>query len=249
MPGERLKKADYELQVTESAKNSKDKACAQSRNSPSPSSGTQGGKSSCDEASELAQTLEARVSERDSARTALNNTPELVTEEVWDNFVYPVRTHRWASNYRFSLQSSSPGSAPTPQQDGALRFEDQEHVGFPPGGLQAESAGRASRPGLRGRLHAAAGARGVLGGAARQHRPWHRAPRPVQRPAAELGRQLGAVLGRGLALGEREGAPGARVPQHPRLQRRGGGSAAVPLSRCRLLTMRNNYIEAWRSVF
>lgn len=135
---ERVKKADYELQVTQSAKNSKDQACEQSRRNPSPSSGTQGGKSSCDEASELAQTLEARVNERDSARTALSNTPEFVTEEIWDNFVYPVRTHRWASSYRFSMQSSSPGSAPTAQQDGALRFEDQEHVGFPPGGLQAD---------------------------------------------------------------------------------------------------------------
>lgn len=135
---ERLKKAEYELQVTESAKNSKDQACAQSRRNPSSSSGNQGGKSPCDEASEFAQTLEARVNERNEARNFLGNTPELITEEVWDNFMYPVRTHRWASNYRFTLQSSSPGSAPSPQQDGAVQFEDQEHVGFPPGGLQAD---------------------------------------------------------------------------------------------------------------
>jgi hypothetical protein len=136
---ERLKKADYNLQAVESAKQSKDEACEQSKRTHSASAvgSTEGqARSPCDEASEFAKTLEDRTRERNEARTHLNNTPETLIEEVWDDFVYPVRTHRWASNYRFTLQSSSPGSAPTPQQDGALRFEDQEHVGFAPGGLQ-----------------------------------------------------------------------------------------------------------------
>jgi hypothetical protein len=134
----RLKKAEYELQVVESAKQSKDQACEQSQRAPAASATGAQTRSPCDEASEFAQNVETRARERNEARTHLSNTPETLIEEVWDNFVYPVKTHRWASSYRFTLQSSSPGSAPTAPQDGALRFEDQEHVGFAPGGLQAD---------------------------------------------------------------------------------------------------------------
>ena len=135
---ERYKKAEYNLQVVESAKSSKEEACEQSKRTHAASAvGSEGqAKSPCDEVSEFSKNVENSTHERDEARTALNNTPEFVVQEVWDDFVYPVRTHRFSSNYRFTLQSSSPGSAPTPPKDGALFFEDQEHVGFAPGGLQ-----------------------------------------------------------------------------------------------------------------
>jgi hypothetical protein len=54
---------------------------------------------------------------------------------VWEDFRYPVFTHHWSSGYKFSLQSSSPGSTPVPEKSGELVFEDQEHVGFSPAGL------------------------------------------------------------------------------------------------------------------
>jgi hypothetical protein len=95
-------------------------------------------KSPCDEAKEAAEELEARAREYKKARRYLNVTPETLPEDVYDTFEYPVMTHRWAMPYRFTVQSGSPGSIPSPQQAGELRFEDQEHVGFGPGGLNPD---------------------------------------------------------------------------------------------------------------
>ncbi len=135
---ERLKNAERDVHAAESAKSDKDQACEQSKHTHNASCvgcTDSSKKTPCDEAKDLAEDLKGRYRELDAARTSLNNTPETVTENVYDNFMYSVLTHRWMSSYRFTLQSSSPGSTPTAEQAGELRFEDQEHVGFSPGGL------------------------------------------------------------------------------------------------------------------
>lgn len=132
---ERFKIAERNLRTAEKMKSDKDRACEQSKKSHDASSVGSNGKTPCDEARQLSDDLGGRAHERDEALNYLNNTPETLVEEVWDDFRYSVLTHRWSSGYRFSVQSSSPGSAPTPEQAGELNFEDQEHVGFSPGGL------------------------------------------------------------------------------------------------------------------
>ena len=92
----------------------------------------------CDEASDAASDYSSALSELSSARKHLSNTPETVLEDVYDTFTYSVWTYRWSSNYRFTLQSSTPGSTEPAQGAGALQFQDQEHVGFRPGGLSAD---------------------------------------------------------------------------------------------------------------
>lgn len=138
---ERLKEAEHNVQATESQKSDKEQACEQSKHTHNASCvgcSDSGQRTPCDEARDLAEALKGRYRERDDARQNLNNTPETVTEDVYDDFRYSVLTHHWASSYRFTLQSSSPGSTPTPEQAGELSFEDQEHVGFSPGGLAAD---------------------------------------------------------------------------------------------------------------
>jgi hypothetical protein len=94
-------------------------------------------KSACDEAKELADSIKRLKRERDAASSRLSNTPETLTENLYEDFHYNVRTHRWTSSYRFTLQASTPSTPPV-QQEGQTRFEDQEHVGFSPGKLQPD---------------------------------------------------------------------------------------------------------------
>ncbi|WP_224362798.1 hypothetical protein [Hyalangium versicolor] len=136
---ERLDIAEHNLRDVEAARRDREQACEQSKRSHEAScAGCTDKKSPCDEARELSDRRDARLRERDDARQYLGSIPETLTEEVYDDFRYSVLTHRWSSPYRFSLQSSSPGSAPTPEQAGELSFEDQEHVGFSPGGLMPD---------------------------------------------------------------------------------------------------------------
>ncbi|PTL82774.1 hypothetical protein [Vitiosangium sp. GDMCC 1.1324] len=95
-------------------------------------------KTACDEARELHAAYDSAAQELGAARTNLSNTPEFMVEEVHDTFTYSVLTHRWSSGFRFTLQTNTPGApAPAPQQ-GELRFQDQEHVGFSPAKIQAD---------------------------------------------------------------------------------------------------------------
>ncbi|WP_224244952.1 hypothetical protein [Hyalangium gracile] len=133
---ERYRYAENEVERVASQKDDKEKACAQAKKTHAASCvGCTEQKSPCDEVAALDDELKSRRSDLREARRILDSTPETLTEEVWDDFIYSVLTHRWTSNYKYSLQSSSSGSAPTPEQTGALAFEDQEHVGFAPGGL------------------------------------------------------------------------------------------------------------------
>lgn len=134
---ERLNEAERSVRDTESLKSDKDKECEQARHTHNAScvGCTDNKPSPCQEAENYSEDLKSRYRERDDARHAFDATPETVAEDVYDDFTYSVLTHRWASSYRFTLQSSSPGSTPTAEQAGELRFEDQEHVGFSPGGL------------------------------------------------------------------------------------------------------------------
>ena len=95
-------------------------------------------KTLCAEAKEAADAYTSSSSELESARLHLSNTAETVMEDVHDTFNYSVFTYNWSSNYRFKLQSSTPGSTEPVQAAGALRFQDQEHVGFRPGGLSPD---------------------------------------------------------------------------------------------------------------
>jgi hypothetical protein len=138
----RLETAEHDFATVESMKNDKDEECKESKRTHAASCvdcpEAEKKKSPCDEARELSEDLEGRTHERNEARRHLDATPETLTEEVYDDFVYSVRSYRWSSSYRFTLESSSPGSVPTAPQEGALRFEDQEHVGFEPGGLRPD---------------------------------------------------------------------------------------------------------------
>ncbi|HYO64582.1 MAG TPA: hypothetical protein VEU33_00760 [Archangium sp.] len=95
-------------------------------------------KTLCDEAGKAADEYKSSSRELESARSHLSNTSETVMEDVYDTFTYSVWTYHWASNYRFKLQSSTPGSTEPVQAAGALQFQDQEHVGFRPGGLSPD---------------------------------------------------------------------------------------------------------------
>lgn|GEM_PF-2072302 len=134
----RLAEAERNFDFVESTKNDRDKECKEAKRTHAATcvdcpEAEQ--KSPCDEALELAEDLKGRTRERNEARRHLDATPETLTEEVYDDFVYSVRTYRWSLSYRFTIESSTPGSVPTAPLEGALRFEDQEHVGFEPGGL------------------------------------------------------------------------------------------------------------------
>jgi hypothetical protein len=137
----RLAQAEGELQDAERRKKGKEEQC---RNGTSSHDATcvdcpEGKKKTpCEEANELTEEVKGRARARNEASNSLSNTPEMLTEEMYENFNYSVMTHRWASGFRFTLRSSTPGAAPVPQQSGLLSFEDQEHVGFSPGGLQPD---------------------------------------------------------------------------------------------------------------
>jgi hypothetical protein len=134
----RLEEAESNYHFFESAKSDKDKECKESKRTHAASCvgcKEPEEKSPCEEAQELAKDLEGSERELRAARVHLDSTPEALTEEIYDDFMYTVRTHRWASGYRFTLESSAPGSVPTAPKAGQLSFEDQEHVGFEPGGL------------------------------------------------------------------------------------------------------------------
>jgi hypothetical protein len=137
---ERFRHAEGSLQSAESMRKDKDEACEQSKRTHSASCvGCEPDKKSpCDEAKEAAEAIKTLTRKRKEARRDLESTPETLAENVYDTFVYPVVTHQWSSAYRFTVQSSSQGSAPSPQQAGTLRFEDREHVGFGPGGLSPD---------------------------------------------------------------------------------------------------------------
>jgi len=137
---ERFQGAESDLAAAESLKKDKDEACEKSKRTHEASCvGCEPNrKSPCDEAKEAADNLEAATREHKKARRNLSSTPETLAEDVHDTFVYAVVTHNWALPYRFMVKSSNPGSTPSPQQMGELRFEDQEHVGFSPGGLSPD---------------------------------------------------------------------------------------------------------------
>lgn len=137
---ERFENAESDLRAAESLRKNKDKACEQSKHTHEASCvGCEPNKKSpCDEAKEAADNLKAATREHKEARRNLNSTPEALAENVYDTFVYAVVTHSWELPYRFMVKSSSPGSTPSPQQAGAVRFTDQEHVGFSPGGLSPD---------------------------------------------------------------------------------------------------------------
>ncbi len=136
---ERFQQAESSLASAESLKQDKDEACEESKRVHGASCvGCEPAKSPCDEAKEAAEAIKALAKKRKAARRDLDSTPETLPEDIYDTFVYPVVTHQWSSAYRFMVQSNIPGSTPSPQQTGALRFEDQEHVGFGPGGLSPD---------------------------------------------------------------------------------------------------------------
>jgi len=137
---ERFHNAESALATAKSLKKDKDEECQQSKRTHEASCvGCEPNrKSPCDEAKEAADNLEAATREHKKARSSLSITPEALAEDVYDTFAYSVITHNWAVPYRFMVKSSSPGSTPSPLQTGELRFEDQEHVGFSPGGLSPD---------------------------------------------------------------------------------------------------------------
>ncbi|WP_257460546.1 hypothetical protein [Archangium lipolyticum] len=136
-----LRRAEQDYDHVVQQKKNKDAECAESKRTHDASCvgcTEQQKKSPCDEAKELADVVDRRARERNDVRNHLNNLPETLTENVYEDFTYSVLTHRWASAYRFTVQASTPGSAPSASQEGELRFEDMEHVGFGPAGLQPD---------------------------------------------------------------------------------------------------------------
>lgn len=139
---ERLESAEKALALAEKEKDKKADECesvgdvheASCVGCPKPPSK----KSVCDEADEAASEYASASRERDAARKNLSDTPEYVREDVYDTFTYSVWTYQWSSNYRFTLQSSTPGSTEPARGAGALRFQDQEHVGFSPANLSPD---------------------------------------------------------------------------------------------------------------
>lgn len=132
--------AEAAVERTGTAKKEKAAACEKAKHAheascvgcPDPGSND---KRICDEADNAANEYASSVRELESARKDLSTIPATVREDVYDTFRYSVWTYNWSSNYRFKLQSSTPGSTEPVQGAGALQFQDQEHVGFRPGGL------------------------------------------------------------------------------------------------------------------
>ncbi|HVG59185.1 MAG TPA: hypothetical protein VNA24_11560 [Hyalangium sp.] len=138
----RLSEAEDAVQRTESRKNAQEKECERVTEAYQ---ATCSGcllppekRKPCDDFELLADALDSRVRERNDARQHLSNTPEILIEKVMDDFVYRAQIHRWSLDYRFTLQASSSGAVPTPEKEGTVRFSDEEHVGFSPGGLDPD---------------------------------------------------------------------------------------------------------------
>lgn len=139
---ERLELAEKALERAEKEKEEKAAECESAKHTheascvgcPKPPSK----KSICDAAEKAADEYASCSRELKSARENLSNTSETVREDVYDTFTYSVRTYQWSSDYRFTLQSSTPGSTEPARGAGALRFQDEEHVGFRPGGLSPD---------------------------------------------------------------------------------------------------------------
>lgn len=135
---QRLNHAEHELHETERHKKDADALCEKAKHSHEAT--CVGCKetpqqTACRNADELGRTLVNQRRERDSALAALDHTPRAVNVDVWDTFNYPVLQHRWSANFRFALQTNTPGASLPEQQDGQLSFQDEEHVGFSPAGL------------------------------------------------------------------------------------------------------------------
>jgi hypothetical protein len=131
---------ERQLRDLERPKRDKEAACEQLRKTHGascvgcPKEANQ--KTVCDEAKELAETWKRLDGEREAARQELTKHPATLTEEIHDTFTYPVRMVRWSSDFQFTLQANTQGGVQPVQQSGALRFEDEEHVGFSPAGLK-----------------------------------------------------------------------------------------------------------------
>lgn len=135
---EGLQNAERALREAEQLKKDKERACKEEQGKHEATCvGCPPRKSACEEAKELAGDIKRLKRERNGASARLDNTPETLSEDVYDDFHYTVRTHRWTSSYRFTLQASTP-STPPAQHAGQTRFEDQEHVGFEPAKLQSD---------------------------------------------------------------------------------------------------------------
>jgi hypothetical protein len=133
-----FRRADHALGEAEQRKRDKDAACKNEKKQHEATCvDCPPRKSACDEAKEIADSIRSLKRERDAASSRLSNTPETLTENLYEDFHYTVRTHHWKSNYRFTIQASTPATPPV-QQEGQTRFEDIEHVGFSPGNLQPD---------------------------------------------------------------------------------------------------------------
>ncbi|WNG35631.1 hypothetical protein F0U61_19645 [Archangium violaceum] len=139
----RLERAEREYRRAEKHRDDMDDACETEKNTheascvgcPEPSSK----KTACDEAKALHAAYDSASQELSSARSNLSNTPESVKEDVYDTFTYSAWTHRWSSDFRFTLQANTPGATAPARQQGVLSFQDEEHVGFRPAGLSANA--------------------------------------------------------------------------------------------------------------
>ncbi|QRK04989.1 hypothetical protein JQX13_32905 [Archangium violaceum] len=139
----RLAQAEREYRRAEKHRDDMDDECANETDTheascvgcPEPSSK----KTACDEAKALHAAYDSASRELSAARSSLSNTPQSVKEDVYDTFTYSVWTHRWSSDFRFTLQANTPGSTAPVHHQGVLRFEDDEHVGFSPAGLRANA--------------------------------------------------------------------------------------------------------------
>ncbi len=135
---ENLSYAESELQSAREKRKEKDAECEKAQEKHEATCVTCTPSSSpCEEARAAASAVKTAESDRDEARRTLNNTPDTVLEDVYDDFTYSVWTHRWKSGFRFTLQASTPSARPV-EKVGEMRFEDREHVGFGPAGLQAD---------------------------------------------------------------------------------------------------------------
>lgn len=140
---ERLERAEREYRRAEKHRDDMDDECEAEKNTheascvgcPEPTSK----KTACDEARALHAAYDSASQELSAARSSLSNTPESVKEDVYDTFTYSVWTHRWSSDFRFTLQANTPGATAPARQQGALSFQDEEHVGFRPAGLDADA--------------------------------------------------------------------------------------------------------------
>ncbi|MFY0570794.1 hypothetical protein ACN28E_44150 [Archangium lansingense] len=138
---ERVEHAERALRRAEKEKEKKAAECESEKHSheascvgcPKPSDK----KTACEEADKAADEYVSCSSELSAARQNLSDTPETVLEDVHDTFTYSVFSYQWSSDYRFTLQSSTPSSEPSGGA-GSLRFQDEEHVGFRPAGLSAD---------------------------------------------------------------------------------------------------------------